>query len=81
MLLFGEDNSVKLSPSISIDRLAEIRQEIADLKSSVQALSETVDTNVREEVQQVKDTVKFTYSRLEDEIEDLRHTIETQNHQ
>lgn len=81
MLLFGEDNSVKLSPSISIDRLAEIRQEIADLKSSVQALSESVDTNVREEVQQVKDTVKFTYSRLEDEIEDLRHTIETQNHQ
>lgn len=79
MLLFGEDAAIKLSPSISIDRLAEIRQEVAELKMTVKTLSEALDTNVREEVQQVKDTVKFTYNKLEDEIDDLRQTIESKS--
>jgi cell division septum initiation protein DivIVA len=79
VLLFGEDAAVKLSPSISIDRLAEIRQDVAELKMTVKSLSEALDPNVRDEVQQFKDTVKFTYSKLEDEIDDLRQAIESKS--
>lgn len=67
--------SYKSSPSVSIDRLAEIREELADLRSTVAQLSDRVETTVRDEVQQVKNTVKMTYSKLECDLDDIRASI------
>lgn len=67
--------SYRSSPSVSIDRLAEIREEIAELRSTIADLNERVESTVRDEVQQVKNTVKIAYGKLEGDLEDLREMI------
>lgn len=77
-LLFGEEASAphRSASSVSVDCLAEVRQELADLKATVEDLSERVDSAVLDEVRQVKNTVKFTYSKLEGDLDELRASLD-----
>lgn len=81
-LIYGdqEDESLSSIPSpyfnsIPIDRLSDLKKELADLRSDVQQINTRLEDTIKEEVEQVRNSVRFTCGKLEDEIEDLRTTI------
>jgi len=82
-LLYGEEEqrtsySWIASPtsSVSLDGLSELREEMAELKSGLTTINKTIETEVMEEVKQVRNTIKFAYDKLEGDIEELRTAIQ-----
>lgn len=81
-LLYGEEPRSSFSriasptSSISLDGLSELREEMAELKSGLTTINKTIETEVMEEVKQVRNTIKFAYDKLEGDIEELRTAIQ-----
>ena len=75
-LVYGEEQAAHWrSPSISLDRLSELREEISELKSSVQQLDHAVKTELKEEVKEVRNSMRYAYSKLEEEVDGLRSAL------
>lgn len=75
-LFYGNEiQQVHLSSSVSLDRLADVKQQIQDLQNDIGNLNAKVECTIEERLQQVKDTMKMTYSKLEDEIEELKSQV------
>ncbi len=62
------------SPSVSIDRIGDLRHDISELRSEVKR----VDERLNRELSSIKDSVKITYEKLEDDIEGLRLELQLQ---
>lgn len=63
------------SPTVPIDRMGDICEELASLQQTVRDLKQDVNVVVREEVKQVKASVRLAYEKLEEDIEELRHDV------
>lgn len=76
-MLFGQNNSHISSPTVSIDRIGDLREELSQIKSSMNSLKKNVEETIQEEVQRVNNSLRMAYTKLEGDIEELKEDLVT----
>lgn len=64
-----------MSPTVSIDRIGDLREELLQIKSSMKSLQQNVEETIQDEVQRVNNSLKMVYTKLEGDIEELKEDL------
>jgi regulator of replication initiation timing len=62
---------------VSIDRIGDLREELLQIKSSMNSLKQNVEETIQEEVQRVNNSLRMAYTKLEGDIEELKEDLVT----